>query len=241
MKRDGVHADNQNLRRKEHQGNTKLDDLLGELSALLGPVEKKCIESFTSPRHPVLFLVGNPRSGTTVFTQFLQSTRQFAVPTNVMSRFYYAPYLGAKIQQLLFNPEYDFRDQLGGAQLEVAMSSSLGQTKGALAANEILHFWRRFLPVYDPRYIEPELQDEIDVGSIAAELAAIESVFEQPLALKGALLFNLKHLKQCADSSLFVYMRRDPLFIAQSLLLGREIIMGAGICGGQQCRRNMSS
>jgi len=223
MKMNGIHVDNQNLRRKEHKRNTGLDDLLGELSALLEPVEKKCMESFTRPRRPVLFLVGNPRSGTTVFTQFLQSTRQFAVPTNVMSRFYYAPYLGAKIQQLLFNPEFDFRDELGGAQREVAMSSSLGKTKGALAASEMLHFWRRFLPHYDPRYIEPERQGEIDVDSIAAELAAIESVFEQPLALKGAmLLLNLKHLKQCADSSLFVYLRRDPLFIAQSLLLGRE-------------------
>lgn len=223
METDGIHAENRGLRRKEHRRNTKLDDLLGELSELLEPVERKCIEKFSTPKYPTLFLVGNPRSGTTAFTQFLQSTGQFAVPTNVLSRFYYAPYLGARIQQLLFDPEFDFRNELGGEPAGVVPSSSLGKAKGALAASEMLHFWRRFLPHYDPQYIAPDRQSEIDVNSIASELAAIESVFDRPLALKGAmLLLNLKHLQQCADSFLFVYLRRDPLFISQSILLGRE-------------------
>lgn len=176
---------NQSLRRPEHRRNNKLDDLLSELSYWLGPVGQQCVASFTKPRYPVLFLVGNPRSGSTVFTQFLQSSKRFFVPTNILSRFYYAPYLGAKIQQLLFDPAYDFREELGGWDEDAGMSSSLGKTRGALAPSEMLHFWRRFLPHYNPQYIEPERRSEIDTISIAAELAAIESVFDKPLAMKG--------------------------------------------------------
>ncbi len=222
MKASGIHIENMAARRKEHRRNTRLDDLLADLEALLGPVEKEAVKQFKTPRFPVLFLVGNPRSGSTAFMQFLQSTGQFAVPSNMLSRFYYAPYIGAKIQQLLFNPDFDFRNELGGAQRDAAVSSSLGKTKGALGASEMLHFWRRFSPYYDPRYIEPERQSEVDTEAIASELAAMESVFERPLAMKGAMLLNLGCMQKCAENPLFVYLRRDPLFVAQSLLLGRE-------------------
>jgi hypothetical protein len=207
--------------------NPRLDDLLGELEELLEPVEEKVMQRFTTPKKPVLFLVGNSRSGTTPFIQFLQATGQFAVPTNLMSRFYYAPYIGARIQELLYNPAFDFCNQLRRPHGDEAFSSSLGITNGPLGVSEILHFWRRFLPHYDIQYIAPERQKDIDTVSIAAELAAIENVFGRPLALKGfMLMYNLTHLRKCASSCLVLYLKRDPLFIAQSLLISRENFYG---------------
>jgi hypothetical protein len=223
MKKLAYNASLEALRSKEHRRNNKLDKLLGELSDLLSPVENGIIGNTKMPRYPVLFLVGNPRSGTTAFTQFIQSTQQFYVPTNVISRFYYAPYIGAKIEQLLFHPEFDFRGELTGHNASSAVVSSLGKTMGPLAASEFLHFWRRFVPCYEPQFINPDSQGKIDTDSIATELAAVESVFSKPLALKGSmLLLNLLQLQKCARESLFIYLRRDPLFIAQSILLGRE-------------------
>lgn len=220
---DSVHLRNLEFRRKEHQRNTKLDVLLAELAALLAPLEKQLVAGFSHPRMPVLFLVGNPRSGSTVFMQFLQSTGAFAVPTNVLSRFYYAPCIGAKIQQLLFNPEYDFRGELAAGPGTAAHDSSLGKTRGPLAASEMLHFWRRFLPHYDPQYIDPSQYARIDTAGLAAELAALESVFGKPLALKGGMLqSSLPHLLQCAKPALLIYLRREPFFILQSLLMARE-------------------
>lgn len=227
MNDDSQHLDNIGLRQKEHRRNTGLDDLLNELSGLLEPVEESIMQRFQAPERPVLFLVGNPRSGTTVFTQFLQSTQQFYIPSNVLSRFYYAPYIGAKIQQLLFDPAYDFRNELGGGVDTIATSSSLGKTSGPLAASEVLHFWRRFLPHYDPQYIAPDRHGEIDTAGIAAELAAIEDVFDKPLAVKGAFLtYNLAYLQKCASSSLIINLKRDPVFVAQSILLARESYYG---------------
>jgi hypothetical protein len=220
---DDLHLKYMGLRQKGHQRNTRLDELLKELAQLLEPVEREVMKSFTFTQHPVLFLAGCPRSGSTVFTQFLQSTGQFAIPTNIMSRFYYAPFIGAKIQQLLFNPDYDFRGELSFGSGAAEAESWLGKTKGPLAPSEMLHFWRRFLPHYDPQYIAPDRQAEIDTAGIAAELAAIESVFQQPVAMKsGLLLYNLRHLRKCADSFLMLHVTREPVFIAQSLLLARE-------------------
>jgi hypothetical protein len=222
-----LHSKNIEFRKKKYERNPRLDDLLRELKELLEPVEEKVMQRFTTPEKPVLFLVGNSRTGSTPLIQFLQSTGQFAIPTNIMSRFYYAPYIGAKIQQLLYNPAFDFCNELARPNKDEAFSSSLGKTVGPLGVSEILHFWRRFIPYYDPQYIAPEPQKEIDTVSLAAELAAIESVFRRPLALKATLLtFNLAHLRKCASSSLFFYLRRDPLFIAQSLLVAREKFYG---------------
>ncbi len=220
---DNLHIKHMGLRKKGHQRNIQLDDLLKELEELFGPVEKDLMKRFTAPQRPVLLLVGNPRSGSTVFMQFLQETGSFAMFTNVLSRFYYAPFIGAKIQQLLFNPAFDFRGELTSPVAEGGTTSSLGKTRGPLSPSEALHFFRRFVPHYDPQYLEPERRDEVDAAGMAAELAAIESVFDRPLAMKNVLLlYNLNCMRKCTGSSLVLYLKRDPIFIAQSLLLARE-------------------
>jgi len=220
---DNLHIKHMGLRKKVHQRNTRLDDLLKELEELFGPVEQDLMKQFTAPERPVLLLVGNPRSGSTVFMQFLQATGSFAMFTNVLSRFYYAPFIGAKIQQLLFNSAFDFRGELTTSAAGTGPASSLGKTRGPLAPSEALHFFRRFVPYYDPQYLEPNRQAEVDAAGMAAELAALESVFDRPLAMKNALLlYNLNCMRKCTGSSLVLYLKRDPLFIAQSLLLARE-------------------
>jgi len=185
-------------------------------------VERELTRDPGVPQMPVLFLVGCPRSGTTAFMQFLQASGAFAVPTNVLSRFYYAPVLGAKIQQLLFDPAFDFRGELTGATGVPPTVSCLGKTNGPLAVSEIGHLWRRFLPAYDFGYIEPERQAEIDTIGLAAEFAGMERVFGRPLALKGGLLYNLSHLRRCAPKTLVVYLKRNRLEVACSILLARE-------------------
>lgn len=209
-------------RRPLHRRNPLLDQRLSELEALLGPAERTLVQDLVTPRMPVLFLVGNPRCGSTAFMQFLQASGAFAVPTNVMARFFFAPILGAKIQQLLFDPAFDFRGEVGALPGERDAESSLGKTKGPLGVNEMLGFWRRFLPNSDFRFIPPEQQERIDTNGISAELAGIEQVFGRPLALKGMLLFNLVHLRRCAAVPLLVHLDRDPIDVACSILAVRE-------------------
>ena len=89
--------------------NPELEKLLEEINNLLGPAEDEIAARFDRPRYPVVLVVGGPRSGSTLMMQWLARLGLFACPTNLLSRFYRAPFIGAKIQQLLADPIFGFR------------------------------------------------------------------------------------------------------------------------------------
>jgi hypothetical protein len=209
-------------RQRVFRRNEKLEELLHELTALLEPVEERVLERFHMPRYPAVFVVGAPRCGSTLMMQWLADTGRFAYPTNLLSRFYGAPYVGAKIQQLLTAPEYNFNDEILDFSGEISFSSDLGKTRGALAPNEFWYFWRRFFPITEPGYVDEGDLERADGPKFVAELAAIESVFDKPLAMKGLLLqLNISFLSSLFDKVLFLFVRRHPFYNIQSLLEAR--------------------
>jgi hypothetical protein len=202
--------------------NEKLDKLLVELNTLLEPVEARILNDYEMPRYPVVFVVGAPRCGTTLLMQWLATTGRFAYPTNIVSRFYGAPFIGAMIQQILTGPDYNFGDEIRDFDDEISFSSNLGKTKGALAPNEFWYFWRRFIPNEEPRYLDAESLKKVRVEEFVAELAAIEAVFDKPLALKGLILeLNIPFLSSILDKALFLFVKRHPFYNIQSLLESR--------------------
>lgn len=216
-----------NKRTAEFQRNKNLEMLLKELSSYLSPIEFEIEKEFVSPSLPPLFLVGNPRSGTTIFMQFLSLTGQFAVPTNFLSRFYYAPYLGAKIQQLITDSRFDYKGELTSLTESLDFSSNLGNTSGPLAPHEFNHFWRRFLPNYDLEFLNEKKCCHVDQDGLRKGIAAIENVFEKPFAAKALILqYNLDLLSKMFNKCLILYFRRNPLFIMQSILKAREAHYG---------------
>jgi len=207
-------------RRGDHRRNEKLEALLGEINTLLGSVEEQAIQEYERNRHPLLLLVGNPRSGTTLFMQWLASLGCFSYPTNLLSRFYGAPYIGAKIQLML--TKHDFNNEIFDFNPQVPFASRLGKTKGALAPNEFWYFWRRFFPYGDIQYLDEDGLGKVDSIGFLRELGAIEAAFEQPLAMKGHIInWNIPFIDQLLDKVLFVDIRRNPFYVIQSLLHAR--------------------
>jgi hypothetical protein len=219
---DSIHLDNLGNRSSQYARNTQLEQLLGELKALLEPVDAEISRHFERPQWPPLFLVGSPRSGTTFIFQLLNATAQFAVPTNLLSRFYYAPYLGARIQQLLADKNYDYNHEMGDLGGREDFKSDLGKTSGPLAPSEFSYFWRRFIPNYDPEYLSPAKEQLIDGQGLASGLAALESVMQKPLALKAFIIqYNLPKLYEIFSSAIFIRLHRDVMYIMQSLYEAR--------------------
>ena len=214
-------------RQESYRRNPKLEQLLDELNALLAPIEQTISANFSMPKYPVLFIIGLPRSGTTLMMQWLSQTGGFAYPTNLLSRFYRAPAIGARIQKLLTDPEYNFRDEILDFSREIPFQSSLGKTKGALSPNEFWYFWRRFIPNIEPVWLTEDEQQQIDQTGLAAELAAIEAVFDKPFALKALILEqNIPVLASMVNQPIFIYPKRHPLYVMQSLLEAREQYYG---------------
>lgn len=214
-------------RRQEFQRNEKLEDLLNELESILSPVEEKMLEDFETLQFPTLLLIGGPRTGSTVFMQWLASLGVFSYPTNLISRFFYAPYIGAKIQLLLTDPAYSYKNEIVDFNGDITFKSDLGKTAGALAPNDFWYFWRRFIPNEVPRYITEIEEKSIKGEKFIAEIAAIESVFKKPFAMKAMILEqNIPFLSKLFEKAIFINLKRHPFFNIQSLLEARIKFFG---------------
>lgn len=214
-------------RKGEWLRNERLEGLLEELSDLLAPVEDGVRRAGADTRYPVVLIVGAPRSGTTVLLQWLAATGCFAYPTNLLSRFYRAPAVGARIQLLLTDERYAFRDELWDLGGTGDFTSELGKTRGALAPNEFWYFWRRFLPADGFRKLSADELAKVDGTGLREELAAIEAVFDQPFAMKAAILqYDLAALARILPNTFFLHVEREPLYNVQSLLEARVKYFG---------------
>jgi hypothetical protein len=210
----------------EVRRNPALETLLQELRECLEPAEKLARSRWAGDPDqapPIVFVHGAHRAGTTLVLQWLASTRRFAYPTNLLSRFFGTPIIGAQIQQLLSSPMYQFRDELADLDITGGFDSYNGKTRGLLAPNEFWYFWRRFLPDLGRDWYSPdELEQQGDLGGMQAELCALSGVFGQPFALKGLIMNqNIPELAERFPNAIFVDVVREPVFNIQSGLEAR--------------------
>jgi Sulfotransferase family len=213
-------------RAKDFRRNTLLESLLSEIEVDLRPSEALLLLKYSDQpmQYPVVLVLGPLRSGTTLFMQWLANTGIVAYPTNLLSRFYYAPILGAKLQLLLTDPRYSFRNELVEFTRHVGYSSENGKTAGALAPNEFWYFWRRFLehPSRDV-WTDRELLESMDIDAMLTELAGMMDVFRKPLSFKGMLFnYNTRFLDTVFNKAIFIQIKRDPASNIESILSARK-------------------
>ncbi|MBE7441769.1 MAG: sulfotransferase [Flavobacteriales bacterium] len=204
-----------------------LDDILSVLKTSLQPLQKKVEHDFEKTKFPLGFIVGNPRSGTTLFLQYLASLGCFAYPSNTLARFAYAPFYGALIQQMLFNNQFDPIGELNKNEQSISFESNLGKNKGLLAPNEFQHFFRNYIPNYFPQHINTDDFNKIDFVSLESGFASIETVFNKPFITKAMMIqYNLVDFYHQLPNSIFFYIKRDPFYVMQSIYMAREKYFG---------------
>jgi len=215
-------------RTKSFERNQSLESLLNEINTDLSIVEEKLVKQFDLDM-PIIFIMGPHRSGSTLIMQWLANTGVISYPTNLLSRFYQAPIMGAKLQLLLADERYNYRDELKDFSSEINYESDNGKTKGALAPNEFWYFWRRFLPFSELDYLPTDqLLARSDTETLTAEFAGMMKVLQKPMALKAMILnYNIDFLDQLFEKAIFIYTKRDPLTNIESALKARERQLGS--------------
>jgi hypothetical protein len=214
-------------RTAEFRRNLKLEQVLIELNGLLAGCQATVNEKYEKLRYPILLLMGVPRSGTTLFMQWLAESGCWGYTTNLISRFYAAPYIGARLQQALI--ENDFRGELTDFKKPVPYESTLGKTRGALSPHEFFFFWGRFFTLgKDAHIVSPENLAKVDTAKFVRELASLEAALEKPLAMKAMYLnWHIPFLDGLFERALFIHMKRDPAYVVQSLLESRQKFFGS--------------
>ena len=208
------------LRTQTHKRTKALEDLLNKINCLFEEPELREISQLTQPKLPTLLIVGNPRSGTTLLFQWLAATGLFAYPSNIMSRFYNAPYIGGLIHKIFI--EYDKHGEICGKR-QFDFTSSLGKTKGPDSPHEFWYFWRRFFHFGEIHRLNEDELASVNHELFLKELAAIESCFEKPLLLKALIMnWNLGYLNDKLQKPLFLFIKRNAIHNMASLYKTRK-------------------
>lgn len=218
----------ESTRTENFQRNNDLEKILTEINNYMLFSEKEIMKEKIE-RLPIIFIVGCLRSGTTLLTQWLANQKQFAYPSNFLSRFYNSPILASKIQLMLTDKKYNYRNEILDFNSDISYYSENGKTKGALAPNEFWYFWRRFIPFADIDYLpHDELLEKVDIENFQKELYGIAHTFRKPFVLKAMICnYNIPFLNTVFDNSIFLYTYRDTNKNIESVLDARKRQLGS--------------
>lgn len=216
---------NNKLRLEEHKKNANIETTLKELEDIFSPIEEKLVSKLEKPEFPIVFIVGCARSGTTLLYQYLANLGIFAFPNNLISRFYFAPYIGSKLSQLLI--DFDDKGEIFNSLKKDEFKSNLGKTLGANSPHEFWYFWKRFFEFGELQQLDEKILENVDKDIFLKELSSIQKVYQKPLLMKGMIMnWHIPYLVSLSDNIFFIYMNRDIAYNAQSLLLARQTFFG---------------
>lgn len=219
--KDSIFIDNLDKRTDDFKLDSELDALLKKLKVHLQPLQKNIEKTYKENKYPIGFIVGVPRGGTTVLLQWLATLGDFAYPSNFLTRFAYAPHIGALIEKMIFSEDQGFNELYKNEKNKY--SSNLGRTEGAFGVNEFQHYFRNYMTNFDPEYLSEEKLETVDFKGIKKGLASIESVYGKPFVTKAIMLqFHLDKLAKEIPNSIILNIERDPVFTMQSILLSRR-------------------
>lgn len=155
-----------------------------------------------SPRFVPVFIVGPPRSGTTLLYQAACAGLRVAYPTNLMVEggLETAPHLYRALARLL------------GRRMEVLdFTSEHGRTRGPGSPHEAGALWNRWFD--DTHHLRPGAETAMKTA-----IACIEEVFEAPFVNKNVMhVPRLVALAGALPTARFVEVRRDLAATARSI------------------------
>jgi LPS sulfotransferase NodH len=218
------------MKKQYFSKNPSLERLLERMNSALAAAERS-VEQPANQQFPLILVVGSPRSGTTLFMQWLAATKAVVVPTNFLARLYEAPAVALMIQKALFDPAYGYRDEFDSLH-EIArqmppFASDLGKTSGPLNHNSFFYFWRRFAPGLGLAGMTPDQRRAFELSDFGQEIRRIVGEAGAPFALKGLLVqYDLQLVARQVPQLFVVHVTREPLANMASLLRARERISG---------------
>jgi len=189
---------------------------------------KRAIELINSPLHPVnrvfekngrsgyppLFIISSPRSGSTLLYELMAHYFDVSYMTAPLAYTYGISNLSARIlKHLLRQPSAEFQ-------------SEYGKIRGIFSPSEHTYYWNKWLPEKTDKghYYAPEDINNNDYVVLRRSIASLSNITENPWIFKNLYLsISAGALSQIIPDARFLILHRDPLFVVQSVMRGREI------------------
>jgi hypothetical protein len=175
----------------------------------LGPMEGRLLRRHSVPVHPPVFIVGAPRSGTSLFYELLVTCYRLAYFSNLAHRFYKTP---SAVTKLGRRPIMEHR---------ASYESDYGHIDGWGAPNEGGWIWQRWLADCD--WQDETALDPSAAAEMRATLAAQEAILNAPFVNKNVMHANrIRLLDAIFPGCLFIELRRDMTDTARSIIRAQQ-------------------
>ncbi|MDR9418108.1 sulfotransferase [Gracilimonas sp.] len=199
-------------RTKKYRKSEKEESFLEGMNRVLETKEQQEYEDLEID-HPLIFVIGLPRSGTTLLTQIIAHGLKIGYINNITARFWSAPLHGLKLS-----------DTLIGKDKTPQFKSDYGATESLTDIHEFGYFWRNWLnkDSFESITNAQEYEADIDWDGLKRVLANIEAYAENGFIFKNIYgSYHISKLDELLKKTLWVYVERDPLDVAISNLNAR--------------------
>lgn len=199
-------------------GSYRLDDsdehFMERLNDALAQFEEESYGAEVGGSMPGIFVVGAPRTGTTLLVQLLASHLEIGWISNLAAAFWRAPCTGIRLHRRLL-----------GDDLDSSFHSRAGRTDTIAEPHEFGYFWTRLL---GHGLTEPEPGSSVDWAAARQTLSHMNRAWGRPIIYKAFQLgFHVTEAVAAMPRSLFVHVRRDPVDTALSILRTRVAMTGS--------------
>jgi hypothetical protein len=184
------------------------------LNRALSRIElRKAVAADVPLSQPPVFIVGAPRSGSTLLYQLIVVRFDVAYLSNLHCRLNGAPALV---------------ERMAGRRLEppAVFSSDHGRTDGLAAPSECGPYWYRFFRK-SPQYVPLEEADSGALRDLRASVRALGDAAGRPIVFKNLLnSLRLEPLGEAFPEAIFLVVRRDLADNVASILAARRSLRG---------------
>jgi len=174
-------------------------------------VESKFVSSESARlKHPPIFFLGAPRSGSTLMIQVLTDAFDFGYISNRHCQFFGAPFLAERVfRPLRNNKQSDY-------------ISSQGRTFKPEEPAECGQWWYRFFR-RKPAYVTIDEVTEKDMLNFRKSIALLTDALDRPVIFKNLYAsLRIQAIATYIPEALFIITERDEIDNAHSLLETRK-------------------
>jgi len=190
-----------------------LNLLATPLDLALAVCERKLYARAGTPDLPIAFVCGPPRSGTTLVANAIARATKTSYFTNMTAVFPRAPITASRLFRAA--PRND----------KLTLRSHYGRTAGFRGWNDGLHLWDRWLG-RERQAVQHHIGQR-RAAEMVRFFGALEEWSGLPLVTKNnALNAHAALVAKHLPTATFICLEREPLYLAQSLLLARSYIHG---------------
>ncbi len=180
--------------------------------------EKKRLKQTATRKHPVIFICGPARSGTTITHQLLVGSLPLSYFSNLITIFPQSPLTAYRL----------FRRWL--SRPGVGTESFYGKTLSLSGPNDADPVWNRWVEL-DATFNRTRLSAD-NAQSMAEFFRAFETSEGQPIVCKNnKLLAFASTVNEHVENAWFICLSRDPVYLAQSLLIAARTLQGDASAG----------